>query len=503
MNEFLTYLATDPFLFTNTKFWIFFTVVLGIFAIIFKKKKLRNAFLFVASLFFYYKSAGFFFILLLFSTITDYSFGIAIDHFEKKWKRKFFLISSLAVNLLVLSYFKYSYFFTDIFNQIFSTNFVTVDYLSLWANQLTGSNLDIWTIILPVGVSFYTFQTISYVIDVYRKKVKPIRSIIDFGFYVTFFPPLVAGPIIRAAEFVPQLYRNYQLSAREFSFAMFFIVSGLVKKMLIADYISINFVDRIFENPLLYTGFENLMAVYGYAIQIYCDFSGYTDIAIGTALILGFQLPINFRSPYKAKTISDFWRRWHISLSSWLRDYLYIPLGGNRNGKIVMFLALMLTMLLGGLWHGAATKFVIWGGLHGLALAVHKVWTTYLPNKNPQKKQPIKTIISIFITFNFVCFAWLFFRADSMQTVELMLSQMTYKMFEVDIFTVISNYAVVFSLILFGFVMHWLPETIKENYRAAFHKIPIVLKVVLVICVVLFLYQVKSADLQPFIYFQF
>jgi len=503
MSEFLTYNPESPFLFTNIKFWIFFAVVLGVYAIIFRKKKLRNAFLFAASLFFYYKSAGYFFVLLLFSTLTDYSFGMAIDHFQKKWKRKFFLIASLAVNVLILSYFKYAYYFTDIFNQIFGTEFVAVDYLALWTNQLTGSNLDIWTIILPVGVSFYTFQTMSYVIDVYRRKVKPIRNIIDFGFYVTFFPPLVAGPIVRAAEFVPQLYRNYQLSSREFSFAVFLIVSGLIKKMLIADYISINFVDRVFENPLLYAGFENLMAVYGYAIQIYCDFSGYTDIAIGAALILGFQLPINFRSPYKAKNISDFWRRWHISLSSWLRDYLYIPLGGSRNGKIVMFLALMITMLLGGLWHGAATKFVIWGGLHGLALAFHKVWTTYLPNKNPRKKQPIKTVISIFITFNFVCFAWLFFRADSMQTVEIMLSQMTYRMFDVNILTIISNYAVVFSLILLGFVMHWLPESIKENYRSAFHKIPVVLKVVLIICVVLFLYQIKSADLQPFIYFQF
>ncbi len=503
MSDFLTYLSTDPFLFTNIKFWIFFVLVLGVYAIIFRKKKLRNAFLFAVSLFFYYKSAGYFFVLLLFSTVTDYSFGLAIHHFQTKWKRKIFLIFSLATNLLVLSYFKYAYFFTDIFNQIFGTTFETIDYLAHWTNLLTGSQFDITAIILPVGVSFYTFQTMSYVMDVYRRKVKPIRSIIDFGFYVTFFPPLVAGPIVRAAEFVPQLYRNYQLSMREFSFAAFLIVNGLVKKMLIADYISINFVDRIFENPLLYTGFENLMAAYGYAIQIYCDFSGYTDIAIGTALILGFQLPINFRSPYKAKNISDFWRRWHISLSSWLRDYLYISLGGNRHGKFVMFIALMITMLLGGLWHGADMKFVIWGGLHGLALVIHKIWSTWLPNKNPRKKQPIKTVISIFLTFNFVCFAWLFFRADSMQIVEQMLSQMVYRMLDADILTIITNYSAVFSLMLLGFVIHWLPENIKENYRHAFHRIPIVLKVILMVCVILGLYQIKSADLQPFIYFQF
>jgi D-alanyl-lipoteichoic acid acyltransferase DltB (MBOAT superfamily) len=245
------------------------------------------------------------------------------------------------------------------------------------------------------------------------------------------------------------------------------------------------------------------MAAYGYAIQIYCDFSGYTDIATGTALILGFQLPINFRSPYKAKNITDFWRRWHISLSSWLRDYLYISLGGNRHGKIVMFIALMMTMLLGGLWHGASMKFVIWGGLHGLALVVHKIWSTYLPNKNPRKKQPVKTVISIFLTFNFVCFAWLFFRADSLQIVEQMLSQIAYKMLNADILPIITSYSAVFSLIVAGFVIHWLPENFKENYRNLFHKIPILLKIVVVVCVVLCLYQVKSADLQPFIYFQF
>ncbi len=502
MFSFLKYNPSEPYLFTDISFWVFFAFVLGVYALIFRKKKWRNAFLFAASLFFYYKSAGYFFVLLLFSTLTDYSFGLAIDHFQKKWKRKIFLISSLVVNLCVLSYFKYAYFFTDIFNQMFGTSLETIDYLALWTNQLTGSHLDILTIILPVGVSFYTFQTMSYTIDVYRRKVKPIRSIVDFGFYVTFFPPLVAGPIIRAAEFVPQLYRNYQLSTREFSLALFLILNGLIKKMLIADYISINFVDRVFENPLLYTGFENLMATYGYAIQIYCDFSGYTDIAIGTAMILGFQLPINFRSPYKAKNISDFWRRWHISLSSWLKDYLYIPLGGNRHGKFVMFLALMLTMLLGGLWHGAATKFVIWGGLHGLALVVHKIWTMAFPNKKPGQKQPFKSLVSVVITFHFVCFAWLFFRADSMLIADQMLVQIT-QIFHADILAVISNYAIVFALILLGFVMHWLPERVKENYRHAFHKIPIVAKAVLVVLVALFLYQIKSADLQPFIYFQF
>ena len=206
--------------------------------------------------------------------------------------------------------------------------------------------------------------------------MEPVRNIIDFGFYVSFFPHLVAGPIVRASVFIPQIYQEFKLSKHEFSHALYMISKGLIKKIIISNFIALNLVDRVFDAPSIYSGFENLLAIYGYGLQIYCDFSGYTDIAIGVALILGFRLPVNFNSPYKAKSITDFWKRWHISLSQWLRDYLYISLGGNRKGKIRTYLNLMITMLLGGLWHGASLRFIIWGGLHGIGLVINKIWNS-------------------------------------------------------------------------------------------------------------------------------
>ena len=235
-------------------------------------------------------------------------------------------------------------------------------------------------IILPVGISFFTFQSLSYTLDLYRNRIRPVERLVDYVFYVSFFPQLVAGPIVRARDFLPQIFRADFVSRAMIGEGLFLIISGLFKKAVISDYISINYVDRIFDNPLLYSGIENLLGVYGYALQIYCDFSGYSDMAIGIALLLGFRFNINFDSPYKSATITEFWRRWHISLSSWLRDYLYISLGGNRKGKLRTYVNLMLTMLLGGLWHGAALQFVLWGALHGVSLAIHKAMMAWFPS---------------------------------------------------------------------------------------------------------------------------
>jgi len=365
--EIFLYNPEKPMLFSSLFFWGFFAITLFGYSFIYKKHWLRNTYLFILSLFFYYKSGGYFFSLLVFTTIVDYSVGFALGKSKTKFTRKFLIIISVAANLLVLAYFKYSYFFVDITNNLLGTNFKVVNLLADWTNSLTGLYFDIDSIILPVGISFYTFQSMSYTIDVYRKKLAPVKSIIDFGFFVTFFPQLVAGPIVRASEFIPQLYLDYKLTKREFGYALFLILNGLIKKMVISDYISMNFVDRVFDNPMAYSGFENLTGVYGYGLQIYCDFSGYTDIAIGVALLLGFRLPINFNSPYKASNITDFWRRWHISLSTWLRDYLYITLGGNRKGKFRTYFNLMLTMVLGVLSHGSIIRFIILGTIHGFA----------------------------------------------------------------------------------------------------------------------------------------
>jgi D-alanyl-lipoteichoic acid acyltransferase DltB (MBOAT superfamily) len=286
---------------------------------------------------------------------------------------------------------------------------------------MVGTHFTVDLILLPVGISFFTFQIISYIIDLYRERVRPVTNVLDFGFYVTFFPQLVAGPIVRANEFVPQIYQKFSLSKKQFGIALFWILNGMIKKMVLSDYLAVNFIDRVFTNPMMYTGFENLMALFGYSLQVYADFSGYTDIAIGVALLMGFTLPKNFDSPYKATNPGNFWKRWHISLSTWLKDYLYIPLGGNRKGTfasyfvillilmIIVFLAntlwvtvsvitlicilaltfifspsmrrgivtninLMNTMLLGGLWHGASWNFMIWGGLNGIGILSFKFW---------------------------------------------------------------------------------------------------------------------------------
>jgi len=500
IKEIFLYDSNAPMIFTRLYFWVFFAVVMGIYSLVYTKNPIRNAYLFAVSSFFYYNSGGYFIIILAFTTLFDFLIGIKISHTKKNIRRKLLLTLSIIMNLGVLAYFKYSYFFIDTLNQLFGTHFKVVNHLALFTNNIVGTNIDITTIILPVGISFYTFQSISYTISVYRKLVNPLHNLFDYACFVTFFPQLVAGPIVKAYDFIPQLYKNYSLSVKEFGFAIFMIINGLVKKMLISDYISINFVDRVFDSPLSYTGFENLMALYGYAVQIYCDFSGYTDIAIGVALLLGFRLPINFNSPYKASNITDFWRRWHISLSTWLRDYLYFPLGGNKKGKIRTYINLMLVMLIGGLWHGAAVRFIIWGGLHGVGLAAHKAFSKFFKNK---RKSTFSHFASVFITFHFVLFAWLFFRADSLQSVNSILNQIFFN-FKLSLASqIINSYLIVFGLIFSALIIHWLPVTFKEKYKNAFVSSPLYFKAIVIVFVVFIIYQAKSSEIQPFIYFQF
>ncbi|MDA3819343.1 MAG: MBOAT family protein [Candidatus Delongbacteria bacterium] len=505
IKNFFLYDPREPMIFTHMYFWVFFALLLLFYVLVYKKNVLRNTYLFLFSLFFYWKSGGHFFTILIFSTIVDYTLGQLIYSSPEKWKKKLFVGLSVFVNLGLLAYFKYAYLLAETINDVFSTDYEVIDLLAYWTNQLAGTSFDASTIILPVGISFFTFQTISYSVDVYRGKTKPVKNIVDFGFYVSFFPQLVAGPIVRAADFIPQLYTKYQLSKQAFGKALFLILNGLIKKMVISDFISINFVDRVFANPELYTGFENLLGVYGYGLQIYCDFSGYTDIAIGVALLLGFRLPLNFNSPYKAESITDFWRRWHISLSSWLRDYLYIPLGGNRKGKTRTYINLMITMLLGGLWHGAAWRFVIWGGLHGIGLAIHKLWMQIV-GKTPKKKTFLIHFLSVFLTFNLVSFAWIFFRAQSMEAAGNIITRIG-TLFDAEqlrqIPEILGSYGYIFALMLFGYIVHWLPKSFKDKYIQWFIDMPWYLKVLIAVIVVFILYQFRSAEIQPFIYFQF
>ena len=411
-----------PLLFTQFYFWAFFAIVFALFCLVRNRCLLRNTFLFFVSLFFYYKTSGLFVLILVFITIYNFFAGKWLHIRKQEKSRNLVLALSVIVNLSILFYFKYAYFITDVVNDLTGLNFRVFDVFSWAGNQITGDNrFNVDAILLPVGISFYTFQAISYIMDVYRNRIAPVRNIFDFGFYVSFFPQLVAGPIVRANEFIPQLHKKYFLGRKQFGIAVFWIMNGLVKKIVLSDYIAVNFIDMVFAQPVLYTGFENLMALFGYSLQVYADFSGYTDIAIGVAMLMGFYLPKNFNSPYKAKNPGEFWKRWHISLSRWLQDYLYIPLGGNRNGTfgsyciivmiaaiavflsgswwvglgvgvvtlIIVLIALfkpesrktitteinrMDTMLLGGLWHGASWNFMIWGGLNGIGMLFYRFW---------------------------------------------------------------------------------------------------------------------------------
>ena len=604
IDDLLTYLrqllqfdSTHPLLFTQIHFWVFFLLVYAVYCLFCTGRRLtkhrrvaRNGYLFIVSLFFYYKTSGLFVLLLVFSTLVGWLLGIGMDRSLSASRRKTYATIGVTLNLLVLCFFKYAYFFTDIFNATFGTEYSIAI-----------------KIILPVGISFFTFQNISYIVDVYRRKIAHVGNPLDFGFYTAFFPQLVAGPILRADQFVPQLYKPFVLTRRQFGIAVFWILNGLVKKIVLSDYLAVNFVDRIFENPALYTPFENFSALMLYSLQVYADFSGYTDIAIGVAMLMGFYLPQNFNSPYKAQNPTDFWRRWHMSLSRWLRDYLYIPLGGNRTSGFLSYFLLfailaiaafrlhntaftiavvticlviaallafrpshrrelgtnvnnMDTMLLGGLWHGASFNFITWGGLNGLGILVHKwwrrqSWTAHIAtlvivtiglrigtevadspllsmlhfislvcligytvlHLLPQQTRGTRgawVVWSTLLTFVFISFTRLFFRSGSnldpaeaneiaWQTASLMVGQIGSHWDLAVIPDVLSHYWRPFLLFALGMAVHWLPEQFKRRYRLWFAMMPLWLMTLATVLTAVALYQFVTADLQPFIYFQF
>lgn len=550
LRDIFLYNEVSPLIFTRFFFWAFFVVVLAVYSLVYKSRNrsLRAGFLFLASLFFYYKSSGFFFFILLFSTVIDFYIGKWVYQSKKEITKKMLIVVSVVINLTLLAYFKYSYFFIDSVNQMLGTDYQVVNHLAKWANEATGTHFSVNQILLPVGISFFTFQTISYSVDVYRGETEPVKNLIDFGFYVSFFPQLVAGPIVRASGFVKQIYEDFHVSKQEFGWAVFMILKGLIKKIFIGDYIAVNFIDRVFTAPLSYSGFENLMALFGYSLQVYVDFSGYTDIAIGVALMMGYRLPQNFNAPYKAKNVGEFWKRWHMSLSSWLKDYLYIPIGGNRNGSVFSYISLgiilaivvllagkiilvpvfagiviitiilarifpgikksintnlnlMLTMLLGGLWHGASWQFIIWGGLNGVGLVFYKFWRKISPWE--KRNGLLINIWKIAVTFCFITFTRVFFRSESMEVVDGMMHQIMNNLTFGIIPQVLVAYKWVFIVMLFGFVIHWISEKWKERITDWFIAAPLWLKAVISAVVVIFVYQSISSDMQPFIYFQF
>ncbi len=472
-----------PLIFNSGFFLFLFTGFLWLYVALSATDRPKIIYVVLFSLYFYYKSSGVYFLLLLLVVGIDFFLAKLIYQASRRWQRKLFVVMTLAANLGLLAWFKYTNFFLETFFSITDAgNFQPLD------------------IFLPVGVSFFTFQSLSYTLDVYRGQLKPVDNILDYAFFVSFFPQLVAGPIVRASEFLPQIHKPTSVTNEMFGRGVFLIGCGLFKKAVISDYISINFVDRVFDAPALYSGLENLFAVYGYAIQIYCDFSGYSDMAIGIALLLGFHFPINFDSPYQSANITEFWRRWHMTLSRWLRDYVYISLGGNRKGKVRTYVNLMITMLLGGLWHGPSWRFVVWGGLHGVVLAAHKKYLEWFP---PAPARAGIRFLHVVFTFHFVCFGWILFRASSMEAVGEMLTQIFTNFNGAILPEFFAGYAGVVSLMALGYILHMIPNRIQLGFEQRMIAFPFAMKAVWMVVIIFIVMQVKSAEIQPFIYFQF
>ncbi|HEU5073251.1 MAG TPA: MBOAT family protein [Polyangiaceae bacterium] len=445
--------------------------------------KVRLIFILLASYVFYAHWDWRFLFLIWGSSTADWLLGNAIANAPSSAARKRWLLGTVVLNLGVLGTFKYFNFFADSLRAALEGLGVPMSPVTL-------------EVMLPIGISFFTFESMSYVIDVYRGDIKPQRSYLEYLSFVAFFPHLVAGPIVRPRDLLPQLAGPPRFSAEEASEGLFLIALGLLKKVAIGDYLALNLVDRVFDAPMRYSAVECYAAVLGYAVQIYCDFSGYTDIAIGSALLLGIRFPLNFNAPYKARDIADFWRRWHISLSTWLRDYLYVPLGGNRKGAGRTYLNLMLTMVLGGLWHGAAWTFVVWGALHGAALAITRFWKSMRPSV---RREPAwRGWLGTFFTFHFVCAAWIFFRARSFDEASLIFDRLA----SLSTYTPNLPWTLVAMLAL-GLVSHYVPENWYQGARRGFIRLPAPAQAVALFAIAVIVRRTASADAVPFVYFQF
>ena len=384
-------------LFNSIDFAIFFPIFFLLYRLVAKNLNIRNILILGGSYLFYGWWDWKFLFLIIFSSFVDFFIGQKVHEAETKKLKRRYLMVSLLVNLGLLVYFKYTNFFIESF----------INSFRLFGNEMDSFALNI---ILPVGISFYTFQTLSYTIDIYKGQLKPTKNWLAFFSFVAFFPQLVAGPIERASHLLPQFYKTYNFNYKHFKSGLLLAAYGLFKKMVIADRLAL-LVNEVYNNPEAFSGSDLIIATIFFAFQIYCDFSGYSDIAIGISRMMGFDLMKNFDAPYFSRSITEFWRRWHISLSTWFRDYVYIPLGGNRKGRFRLYLNLFIVFVVSGLWHGAAITFIIWGAIHGLIIVLEKFMSNNQLSVN--RKSPIGAAVFTGVTFAIVCFAWIFFRANS------------------------------------------------------------------------------------------
>jgi alginate O-acetyltransferase complex protein AlgI len=483
--------------FNTLAYAVFLAVVFAVSWGLSSRPRLRLWFLLAASYFFYAQWDPRFLALIFASSSADWLLGNAIGSATNARRRKQLLVLTVLMNLGVLGLFKYFDFGVAELSAL-------LRYAGFHPHELA------LRLTLPIGISFFTFESMSYVIDVYRRELPPHPSYLEYLAFVAFFPHLVAGPIVRPRDLLPQLGGTPRFDSRLASRALLLIAVGLVKKLAIGDYLGLNLVDRVFDAPLQYSALECYVALVGYAVQIYCDFSGYTDIAIGSAALLGVRFPQNFYAPYKAHNIVDFWRRWHISLSTWLRDYLYIPLGGNRRGRARTYLNLLLTMLLGGLWHGANLTFVVWGGLHGLMLAGTRAFQelrgtralgapqTSGSGPRTQRDRPFVRAISVLVTFHAVTFCWLFFRARSLDDALVILGRLaTFSSFHPNLDPRL------LGVLAAGLVSHYVPERWFQRVLGVFANLPAAAQAAVLLLLALSVREMASLEAVPFVYFQF
>ncbi len=503
----LRYDPMQPLLFNTGLFLVLFVAFLCIYRLVRGVRVLKMALVILFSLYFYYKSSGFSCLILLGVCVSDWVLGLLMDKAASMQRgsdalRRLIVFVNVAANVGMLAYFKY-------FNLIADT-----------LSHFTTMDIRVETILLPAGISFFTFRSISYIVDLYRGQLKACRNLLDYIFFLTFFPPLLAGPVVRAKDMLPQVYSNPVATRDMTSEGIWLIITGLIKKVVIADFISGNFVERVFDNPALYSGFENLMATFGFTVQLYCDFSGYSDMAIGIALLLGYRFMENFNAPFKAQNPTEFWHRWHISLSTWLRDYVYIPLGGNRCSRPRMYFNQFATMVIGGLWHGASWMYVIWGAVHGGLLVVHKMYRRVISlaasdavltesgemvmvESGPSALSRWMRPVNMILAFVMVSLTFMFFRAPSMDDVAMMWHQILFDFHLSVAPQFVESYLTIVLLMIGGYMIHITPSRMTRRVRSVFEASPAFVQAVILALVILVVIQVRQSDIVPFIYLQY
>jgi alginate O-acetyltransferase complex protein AlgI len=472
-------------LFASGKYLIFLAIVFFVYWLLAGRRRAPMFFLLLASYYFYALWNPWCLVFLVLISAVDFGSALAIAWTSRPAVRRLFVLVSVVIDVGCLLVFKYF-------------NFFSASAAELLSKLGRPTSPFVLRLVLPLGLSFITFRSLGYVIDVYRGTTKPTRRPLEYFTFVAFFPTLIAGPIVRAGDLLPQFSEPPTLTSEQGGRAIFLIMVGMIKKIAIADFLANNLVDRVFDQPQLYSSLETLAAIYGYALQIYCDFSGYTDIAIGSALLLGFKLPENFNSPYRAIDLRDFWRRWHITLSKWLFDYVYVSIGGLRQRRFNLYRNLMLTFLIGGLWHGAAWTFVVWGLMHGFGLSVNHAWEA-LRKRLKLKPRRVwwSNALSILLTFNFVCLTWVVFRAESLPHAWEVLRRLGAMQFAVG------NLAVaVLSVLAAGYIAHWFPQRAVEGIGRGWVWLPAPMQAAIVVLVALGLYYVSGTEAQ-FIYGNF